>query len=99
MKKKLIIKPNQEYRDQSEFAAWYTLYALEPKEYSIETNQHGEYVLLEASVIQDYYQSFYGGVALGKPYDIYQNAGKKAKVSMSVDRVVANQFGYVVEGA
>lgn len=78
-----------EIRQGCEYAAWYTLWRVLPGTYEVKqvmedclypNGRHAYVAEADAEVVQDYYASHFGGVPVGKPYDIKQNAGKRGKV-------------------
>jgi len=81
-----------EVRQHCEYAAWYTLWRILPGTYTLERTVDKSWPVsgraiyiakVDAEIVEDYYASHFGGVPIGKPYDIHQNAGKRGHVYLS----------------
>lgn len=77
-----------EVRQNSEYAAWYTLWRVLPGSYTLERVVERQFysrpiyvASVDAEVVEDYYASHFGGVPVGN-YDIHQNAGKRGQVTL-----------------
>jgi len=69
-----------------ECAAWWTKISVEAGDYPVHGYLQGSslhlYASLEGVIVEDNFQSLWGGVAFGQPYDQRQNAGKPATYSV-----------------
>lgn len=70
-----------------EYAAWYTNWQITAGQYDLKrtVDRQGKVFFTaqcDAVTVSDYFQSGFGGLAMGKPYDTKQNAGKLGKREM-----------------
>lgn len=84
-----LVLADFEVRETYETAAWSRTITIPAGEYPVTLGSgDGYWVLakLTGTIKQDYFQPLFAGNAIGKPYDIHQNAGQPASHTIQMDR-------------